>query len=272
MAVLAIHDLSCYAKSSLTVVLPVLEALEVETAVLPTALLSTQSDGFDDIFVSDEHKAMTEIIGRFEKLSLSFEGVYSGFLSSAEEIETVLYAMKRFSSLSFVDPVMGDNGSLYQTVDESLCSEMRRLVRNADIITPNFTEAMLLTELDDGFAPQGQRAISDQISVLRSLGPERGVITGIPLQAGGRGNAAWEGKEIRLYQYEDEHVSFPGSGDLFASLLFGLVIKGNSFFGSVGHATQIASFAVRESKRRGRERRRGVLLSPVMDEIRRRML
>lgn len=272
MAVLAIHDLSCYSKSSLTVVLPVLEALSVETAVLPTAVLSTQTDGFDDIFVKDEHLAMKEILSRFGKLGISFEGVYSGYLGSADEIETVEIAMKHFGSLSFVDPVMGDNGSLYQTVDDELCASMVRLVRKADIITPNFTEAMILTGLDDGFRAQGQKAIRDQISVLRSLGPRRGVITGIPLQAGGLGNAAWDGDEIRLFQYEDAGVSYPGAGDLFASLLFGLVIKGGSFFGSVSHATAIATYVVAASKKAGRERRLGIMLSPVMSEIRRRVL
>ena len=272
MAVLAIHDLSCYSKSSLTVVLPELEALSVETAVLPTALLSTQTDGFDDIFIEDEHEAMKAVLSRFESLGLSFSGIYSGFLGSAEEIGTVQEAMAHFGGLSFVDPVMGDNGTLYQTVDSEMCSRMIRLVRKADVITPNFTEAMILTGMDDGFHAQGQKAIRDQITVLRSLGPQRGVITGIPLEAGGMGNAAWDGDEIRLFQYEDAGISYPGSGDLFASLLFGLIIKGGSFFGSVGHATSIATYAVCESRRLGRERRLGIMLSPVMEEIRRRML
>ncbi len=272
MSVLAIHDLSCYSKSSLTVVLPVLEALQVETAVLPTAILSTQTDGFDDIFIEDEHTAMKSILSKFSSLGVHFDGIYSGFLSSAEEIETVCDAMSRFGGLSFVDPVMGDNGEFYQTVDRSLADEMIHLVKASDIITPNFTEAMILTGLDDGFKPQGQRAIKDQVTVLRSLGPKRGVITGIPLQAGGLGNVAWDGDEIRLFQYDDLGVSYPGSGDLFASILFALVIKGNSFFGSVGHATSIATLAVGESKKAGRERRLGIMLSPVMGEIRRRML
>ncbi len=272
MSVLAIHDLSCYSKSSLTVVLPVLEALGVETAVLPTALLSTQTDGFEDIYIENEQQQMIEILKHFKSLHLEFDGIYSGFLGSENVIDIVLSVFSSFSSLRLVDPVLGDNGKLYQTVDEGLCSAMLRLVRKADIITPNFTEAMLLTEMDDGFCPQGQKAIRDQIAVLRSLGPKRGVITGIPLKAGGLGNAAWDDGEIRLFQYDDLHASFPGSGDLFASLLFGLVMKGCNFFASVSHATSVATYAVAESKRRGRERRLGVMLSPVMDEIRRKIL
>ena len=272
MTALAPHDLSCYSKSSITVVLPVMEALGVETAVIPTAILSTQTDGFDDIYIEDREREMAEIASRLECLHVSFDGVYTGFLSSESEVDAVIRIIERQEGLKLVDPVMGDGGELYQTVTRSHAERMARLVRKADIITPNFTEAMILTGLDDGFRAQGQKAIRDQISVLRSLGPRRGVITGIPLQAGGLGNAAWDGDEIRLFQYEDAGVSYPGAGDLFASLLFGLVIKGGSFFGSVSHATAIATYAVAASKKAGRERRLGIMLSPVMSEIRRRVL
>ena len=272
MPVLAIHDLSCYSKSSLTVVLPVLEALSVETAVLPSALLSTQTDGFDDIYVRDNLASMKAIISCFERLGLSFDGIYTGYIGSADEIELVRDFVSSSSCPVLVDPVMGDGGELYQTVDSKAVDATIRLVRKAGIITPNWTEAEIITDL--GY--RGKKAtgtmIRDEIKVLKSLGPGKGVITGIPLESGGLGNAAWDGDEIRLFQYEDKGVSFPGSGDLFASLLFGLLIKGDSFFGSVLHATDIATYAVHMTKKAGRERRLGIMLSPVMDEIKRRML
>ncbi len=272
MAVLAIHDLSCYSKSSLTVVVPVLESLFVETAVLPTAILSTQTDGFDDIYVEDKSRAMAGILSRFASLGLHFDGIYSGFLGSAEQIGIVSGVIASSDALVLVDPVLGDNGELYQTVTEEMVMAMTRLVRKAGMITPNITESMLLTGIDDGLGRFGQRAIREQIDVLRSFGPQRGVITGIPLEAGGLGNAAWDGREIRLFQYEDQGVSYPGSGDLFASVLFGLAARGESFFGSVGHATAVSTYAVAESKREGRERRLGISLAPALREMRRRML
>ena len=272
MAVLAIHDLSCYSKSSLTVVIPVLEALSVETAVLPTAILSTQTDGFDDLYIEDKHAAMKEIMKHFKSLHLSFDGVYSGFLGSADEIETVIDAISSFPGLAFVDPVMGDDGELYPSLSEDLPSHMLRLVKKADIITPNLTEAMMLTGLDDGIRKLGQRDIKDLIDVLRSFGPRQGVITSIPLVAGGLGNAAWDGNEIRLFSYDDLGSSFPGAGDLFASVLYALTIRGDSFFGSALHAQEIASYAVQSSLRNGRERRLGIELYPALREISRRML
>lgn len=272
MAVLAVHDLSCYSKSSLTVVLPVLEALSVETAVLPTALLSTQTDGFDDIYVKDNLESMKAILCRFEKLGISFDGIYTGYIDSADEIELVRSFVKDVDAPLLVDPVMGDGGELYQTVGKDVVASMIKLVRKGDIITPNWTEAEIITELGYGKGKVSQRMILDEIKVLRSLGPAKGVITGIPLEAGGLGNAAWDGDEVRLFQYEDEGVSYPGSGDLFASLLFGLVMKGDSFFSAALNATNTATYAVHMTKKNGRERRLGIMLKPVMDEIRRRML
>ncbi len=272
MTALALHDLSCYSKSSLTVVLPVMEALGVEAAVIPTAILSTQTDGFDDIYIEDREHEMTDIASRLEGLGVTFDGVYTGFLSSESEVDAVMRIVERQEGLKLVDPVMGDGGELYQTVTRSHAERMARLVRKADIITPNLTEAMILTGLEDGLRKLGQGDIKDLVDVLRSLGPGRGVITSIPLLAGGLGNVAWDGDEKRIFQYDDLGVSYPGSGDLFASVLFALVLRGESFFGSVSHATAIATYAIAESKRHGRERRLGIELYPVMKEIRRRML
>ena len=123
MAVLAVHDLSCYSKSSLTVVLPVLEALSVETAVLPTALLSTQTDGFDDIYVKDNLESMKAILCRFEKLGISFDGIYTGYIGSADEIELVRSFVKDVDAPLLVDPVMGDGGELYQTVGKDVVAQ-----------------------------------------------------------------------------------------------------------------------------------------------------
>ena len=272
MAVLAIHDFSCYSKSSLTVALPVLEALSVEAAAMPAALLSTQTDGFDDIYIRDLADDMVRISDRFSSLGIAFDGIYSGFLASERQIGIVSSLIDRYDTLTLVDPVMGDNGELYKTVTEGHARAMARLARKADIITPNFTEASIIADIGPLPAKLGQGDIKDLVTVLRSLGPRKGAITSIPLEAGGLGNAAWDGEEIRLFQYDDIGVSYPGSGDLFASILFALSVKGNSFFGSVLHATSIASIAIASAKAKGRERRLGIELAPVMAELRRRAL
>ena len=272
MRAVAIQDISCLGKSSTTVVLPVMEALHVETCLLPTALLSTQSDGFDGLYFQDGSEWMRKIWEHWQRLGITFDGIYSGFLGSEAQVAFVADVMSRNDGLRFVDPVLGDNGELYQTISREHAEAMTRLVKKAQVITPNFTEAMLLTGLEDGLRPVGQREIKDLVDVLRSYGPARGVITSVPLIAGGYGNVAWDGKEIRILQFEDAGAAYPGAGDLFASVFFSLILSGDSFFGSARHATDIASVTVRRTKAQGRERRMGINLAEALMEIRRRCL
>lgn len=268
--ILAIHDLSSYGKSSLTVVMPVLEALGSECSPLPTALLSTQTDGFDELYVVDFTKDMEEIERVHESLNLKFDGIYSGYLGSNEQISIVERLIKHYNAFALVDPVLGDGGELYQTMDESSVSNMRKLIKHASLITPNYTEALLLTERE--YVPRlDNKAIKELVDALKAIGPEEGVITSVPI-AMGICNVGYDKDEIRLFPFEELDASFPGSGDLFASLLISLIMKKLSFFSSIKIATEISSYAILESKRQGRERRRGIMLSPVFKEIKRRAL
>ena len=272
---LAIHDLSCHGASSLSVAMPILLASSIDLSILPSTLLSSQSDGFEGLYCRDLGGECRRIMDVWRGYGLHFDSLYSGYLGDRGHQDLVMAARRDFlkaDALILTDPVLGDGGDLYQNLTSGHVDMMRELVKGSDVITPNWTEAEIITELGYGKGKASQRMILDEIKVLRSLGPAKGVITGIPLEAGGLGNAAWDGDEVRLFQYEDEGVSYPGSGDLFASLLFGLVMKGDSFFSAALNATNTATYAVHMTKKNGRERRLGIMLKPVMDEIRRRML
>ena len=249
-----------------------MEALHIETALLPTALLSTQSDGFDGLFFQDGSGWMEEIWKHWMSVGIRFDGIYSGFLGSAGQVGFVSSLMRESDGLRLVDPVLGDNGELYQTISRTHADAMISLVRRADVITPNFTEAKILAGLEDLPGKAGQGEVKDLVSVLRSYGPDKGVITSVPLIAGGYGNVAWDGKETRLFAFEDAGVSYPGAGDLFASTLFSLILRGEGFFASAQHATGIASETVHRTKAAGRERRMGINLTEALLAIRRRCL
>lgn len=269
---LAIHDLSSYAKSSLTVVLPVLESLGVECAVLPTALISTQTDGYDSIFFKDETDSMRRILAKHIELGIEYDGIYSGFLGSAEQMMIVDDILDHYShAFKLVDPVLGDNGELYQTMSNEHVDAMRNLVKRADMITPNYTEARLLTgrSFSNGLS---MKDISVLVDSLKKLGPECGVITSVPLQIGMLGNVAYSNDDIRVFQYEDLGISYPGAGDLFASIAFSLCLNERDFFPSVLFATEISTEAIRYARKEERERRRGIDLYPVFAEIKRRVL
>ena len=122
--VATIHDLSCLGRCALTAVIPVLSALGAQAVPVPTAILSTQTDGFEGLYFRDLNREMDEITDHFARLSLSFDAIYSGFLGSVEQIERVIAFTERFPSrLVLVDPVMGDDGALYQTFTPTLWRE-----------------------------------------------------------------------------------------------------------------------------------------------------
>ena len=264
---LAIHDLSCYSKSSLTVVLPILECAGVECAVLPTAILSTQSDGFEDIFSQDCTNSCSTIIEKWKSLDFHFDAIYSGYLASSKQEELVLSsisAFKKKDTLVLVDPVLGDNMSLYQGFTDMHIKQMRSLIKKANIITPNWTEAQLLL---NGKAVDESTTLSIASTKAKELYKESGasvVITSVPLSLGNLVNLAYDGSEVRCFSNDLLSPSLPGCGDMFASLLLSLLLENNSFFVSVRMAGEITTAALKESLRCNREKRMGIMLKPAL--------
>ena len=148
MRVLAINDISCVGKCSLTVALPVISACGVTCDVLPTALLSTHTGGFDGYTFLDLSDEIPRILTHWEGLGLTFDFIYSGYLGNISQIETVLAVKRKFlkpNGKFIVDPVMGDGGKLYAHFDYHFVEKMRSLCDEADFILPNVTEACLLS-------------------------------------------------------------------------------------------------------------------------------
>lgn len=265
--IIAIHDLSLWSKSSLSVVLPVLEAMNHEVFILPTTILSTQSDGFENLLEVDMSKNLESFYDRVKSYGYSFDAVYSGYLGKPETVSAVKRIMERENAFSLVDPVLGDNGQLYQGLGKENISSLLTLVGKADVITPNITEAALLTGLNMQ-SSYSNPEIKTLVSKLREIGPERGIITSVPLSLGKLSNIAYDADEIRIFAFEDLAVSYPGSGDLFASLFISIFLSGYSFFPSVKMSGEITSRAIRYAKESERERRMGISLIPVMEDIR----
>ena len=179
--VAAIHDLSSYGRASLTVVIPILSSMGIQTCPLPTAVLSTHS-GFSDYYFTDLTEHMKGVINHWQQLNLSFDAIYSGFLGSNAQIDLVMEVIDKFKSndsIAVVDPVMGDNGKLYGPLNQGLVNEMKRLVKVADIITPNITEAAFL--LDKEYPENlAVSEIKVWLKELADLGPDKVVITSAP--------------------------------------------------------------------------------------------
>ncbi len=272
--VAAIHDLSCLGRCALTAVLPVLSAMGVQAVPLPTAILSTQTDGFDDLFFRDMSGEMDAIAHHFSQLDLKFDAIYSGFLGNENQIRRVRAFIHRFGNNIpvLVDPVMGDDGALYQTYTEALAVGMRELCRWADIITPNYTEACYLTETP--YRSEEQMSEAELMSLCDSLGqklsqmgPQKVVITGLHLKQVVR-TVAYDSGERIVCDRPRLSARYPGTGDIFASVLLGSLLGGMNFGAAVKRACEFVCYTLEETLGAPPSpRREGVLLEPCLGKL-----
>ena len=227
---LTVQDISCVGKCSLTVALPVISACGVETSVLPTALLSTHT-AFGHFSFYDLTPQFAAIINAWRAENLRFDALYSGYLGSAEQIRAVSDVYAEFCAdggFLFVDPVMADHGKLYPGFADSFAGEMAKLCAKADYIVPNISEACFL--LDRPYPAEGytKADIESLLRGLAALGAKTAVITGVSLSADKVGVMAYVKETESFFEYYTEKlpVSFPGTGDVFASAAVGALTHG----------------------------------------------
>lgn len=226
--VAALHDLSCFGRCALTVIIPVLSAAGVQAIPVPTALLSTHTGGFTDMYFCDLDASIEAIGKHFSKLAIKPDAVYTGFLGSERQVRTIEAFIDRTAdedTLIFVDPVMGDDGKLYSACFPELIAEMRRLCARADIITPNLTEACLLTdteypELSALTAEEAERRVCAIAERLTAFTDAEIIITGIHF-ADGVGTYCLGGMHSERARRND----YPGTGDIFASVLLAYILR-----------------------------------------------
>ncbi|MBO5415831.1 MAG: pyridoxamine kinase [Clostridia bacterium] len=274
----AIHDLSCFGRCALTVVMPALSAMGYQVIPVPTALLSSHTGGFTDMYFKDMTDAMGEISDHFDRLGLKFDAIYTGFLGSEEQIDVVLDFIKRFSdenTLIFVDPVMGDDGVLYSTYTERLRDRMKELCAVAHIITPNVTEASFLSgvEYKDTSADSESDAFAyaeELRGSLAALGKGKIIITGIPHAGdmfGTYGHSEVEFSDGYMYSVKRVRKSYPGTGDLFASVLLGCIMAGEELGDAVRFASDHICEVMNYSARFDTPVREGVAFERFLGEL-----
>ncbi len=271
--VAAIHDISGFGRASLTVVIPILSTMGFQVCPLPTAVLSTHTGGFEGFKFIDLTSHMREYIDHWKNLDLKFDALYSGFLGSEEQIEIVddfFHAFKKEDQLIIVDPVMGDDGKRYQTVSENMVKGMRRLVKGADIITPNITEAAFLLEKD---VPKtvSETQIKKWLNQLCEMGPEFSVITSVPdgLKDKSTSTVAYNARDKRFWKVTCDYIPahYPGTGDMFTSVLVGSLMQGDSLPIALDRAQHFVSMAIRATFGFEIPHREGVLLERVLGSL-----
>ena len=271
----AIHDFSCVGRCALTVVIPTLSVMGYQTVPLPTALLSSHTGGFEDLYFRDLTDDMQHIAAHFDRLSMTFGSIYTGFLGSEEQISVVREFIERFGKtpdetgkapIILVDPVMGDDGVLYSTYTKELANGIKELSTHAQVITPNLTEACFLTDTPyiDTAKLTEKEAEAFVLTLLQKLsGVCHGqiVITGIGLAGGIVANAGRDA-DGRIFWVKRmcQDISYPGTGDIFASVLLGALLQGDSFEVACTRAADFIVLLITESAKIDTPVRMGVAL------------
>lgn len=263
MRVLAINDVSCVGKCSLTVALPIISACGVTCDILPTALLSTHTGGFTGYTFRDLSEDIPDILAHWKTLGLKYDYIVSGYLGSIDQIDMVKSTKEAFlkeGGKMIVDPVMGDNGKMYAHFDDKFVQEMRGLCRVADVIVPNLTEACLLAGMpyEEVCKRENYAALLD---ALRALCP-RPSVTGCDVTEGKeeRSTVFYVGDDGASRRYGTEKIegAFHGAGDVYASALVGCLARGLHTDEAVKLSADFTKDAIARTKEDGTEARYGL--------------
>lgn len=255
-----INDLSGFGKCSLAAAIPVISVMGMQACPLPTAVLSAQT-GFEDYFCDDFTDRMDFITEQWKRMNVEFDGIYSGYLASALQIKKVSHFLEQFqkeNTLYLADPVMGDHGKAYDMFNEEFLREMKSLTLKADVITPNLTELCFLADEDfkqltalsqkDDYIDRIKGICEKLLTKTRKQ--QTIIVTGIVRTRNEKeyvGNLAVSEKESIHIENPYTGMGFSGTGDLFASVICGSLVKGLSIHDAMEKATYFLQEAIEEA-------------------------
>ena len=275
-----INDLSGFGKCSLTAAIPVISVMGLQACPLPTAVLSAQT-GFDEYFCDDYTDRMNIFTDQWKKMGVEFDGIYSGFLASAKQIEKVKYFLDNFqneNTFYLADPVMGDHGKPYGLFSEELLIGMKELTLRADVITPNLTEVCMLA--DENYANivkyyDEENYVELILEICRKLLAKTSksqtiIVTGIIRRMGDKeyvGNLAVSNEE--WFYVEDPYIGkgFSGTGDLFASVICGSLLKGMSLKEALEKASSFLTEAIEDAAKAQIPSNHGVYFEKYLNRL-----
>ncbi|MBR6743387.1 MAG: pyridoxamine kinase [Clostridia bacterium] len=243
-----INDFCGFGRCSITASLPIISAMKIQCCPLPTSIFSNHT-GFNSFFYTDYTESMPQYIDEWEKLALSFNGILTGFLGSEEQIDIVKDFFKKFKkgdTVTVIDPVMGDYGKLYPTYTRELADRMSSLVPFADILTPNLTEACILT----GTEYKKNMDKTELITICKNLskmGPDRIIISGIERGSDLENFVYEKGKEPVSVIEHKVGICRSGTGDVFSSIIVADAVNGVDLITSVRHASAFIAKALKRT-------------------------
>ncbi|ERL06002.1 bifunctional hydroxymethylpyrimidine kinase/phosphomethylpyrimidine kinase [Olsenella profusa] len=266
--VAAVHDLCGYGNCSLGVAIPVLSAAGCDVCPIPTSLFSAHT-GFPVFHMHDTTSMLDDYLDAWDQEGVELDAIYSGFLGSAEQVGVIERLYREHpTALRMVDPVMGDNGRKYSTYSDEMCEATGRLVEGADVLTPNLTEASILTRIPYEGQDVSDAYVTRMMDALLDRGAKVVVIKGVARNDGLIRNFV-AGQDVDLDKTSGERLPFllHGTGDLFASGLLAAIMCGRSLRDAVGFAGALVHDAMVVSREQPHYQQRGVSFESVLGEV-----
>ncbi len=266
--ILTIQDYSSIGRCSLTAALPILSVCGHEPVGLPTALLSTQTAGIEGFTFTDLSSNMLPSYEHWNKLNISFDCLYTGFLGSMETVEATIEIAKDLKSkgaLIAIDPAMAENGSLYKVFDEKYKNKIIELCMLADVVMPNFTEGCMLAGLDIPLEPSQANA-RVILNILRNKGYSRVLLSGI-ISDGQQGTATLFSNRIAFQMNAHYDAYVHGAGDCLSSAFIGELMSGMAFAKAAQTAVDFCKTAIEVSLKEKCDFRYGLLIERVLSTL-----
>ena len=241
-----INDITGFGRCSMTVELPIISALKIQVCPLPTAILSVHT-GFKNYFLDDYTDKMNDYIRSWQRNRITFDGVATGFLGSAEQIDIVnKFIEDNLKSLIMIDPVMGDHGRLYSSYNKAMCLKMRELLKFADLVTPNLTEAceLLGAAYPEGGIISDSRLAAMAAAIAAKTRGRKVIITGVSLDAGNKdtiANFIYDDGQINLVTAKKLGSDRSGTGDVFFAVVAGMILNGVDIVNAVRKSAEFTT-------------------------------
>ena len=271
-----INDISGVGRCSITVACPILSAAGIQTCVLPTALLSTHTGGFLGYSFLDLTDEMSKIINHWSSLNMNFDAIYSGYLGSVEQLNTVtdfIDRNKTKDNIIIVDPVMGDAGRFYAGFTPEYINGMKKLCGKADIIVPNITEAFFLLDREYTEGPYTEEFIKELMKDISKTGCKKIVLTGVYFNDFHVGAASYDRENdiFEIYLAPRIEGFYHGTGDVFASVLLASLLNDKTLAEATKIAVDFTEDSIIKTKNAGTDTRFGVLFEQVIPSLIRKL-
>lgn len=264
----AIHDIAGFGRSSLTVVIPVMSALGHQTCPVPTAVLSTITGFYTDYTMLDLSPILHDYLSHWIRKSVQLDCIYSGFLGSAEQADIAIDFIDKLNTpLVVVDPVFADDNMLYSCFDSNIIPAMKALISRANIITPNATEAAYLVGID---SVNNIKSACQCARVLSESGPSSVIITGVPDESDKVSIVVYDKNKKEYFKISNPylaHANYPGTGDLFTSVLTAHILKGKIPLESAAIAASFVFLSIKDACESGAALRDGVPFEPMLPQL-----